>query len=60
MESYMVLLERKDRRKTYRYLKFECQVKDFYTALEVAEMKVKKLKLQVDIDYEIAKIEKQQ
>lgn len=60
MKSYMVLLERKDKCKTYRYIKFECLVKDFYTALEVAELKVKKTKLQIDIDYEIAKIEKQQ
>lgn len=59
MKSYMILLERKDRRRTYRYIKFECLVNDFYKALKVAKMKVEKLKSQIDIDYEIVKIEKQ-
>ena len=59
MKSYMIYLERRDRRRTYRYFRFECMVNDFYKALEVAELKVEKLKLQIDINYEIIKIEKQ-
>lgn len=58
MKNYMIYLERKDRRKTYRYFRFECQVDNFYKALEAAETKIEKLKLQIDINYEIIKIEK--
>jgi hypothetical protein len=58
MKNYMIYLERKDRRKTYRYFRFECQVADFSKAVEVAEIKIEKLKLQIDINYEVKKIEK--
>lgn len=58
MKNYMIYLERKDRSKTYRYFRFECQVASFYKALEAAETKIEKLKSQVDINYEIIKIEK--
>jgi hypothetical protein len=54
----MIYLERKDRQKMYRYFRFECQADNFYGALEIAELKVEKLKAQIDIDYEIFKIEK--
>lgn len=59
MKSYMILLERRDRRKTYRYFRFECQAANFSKALEIAELKVERLKLQIDINYEVIKIEKQ-
>lgn len=55
MKNYMICLERKDRRKTYRYFKFECKAANLNKALEVAEAKVEKLKLQVDINYDITK-----
>lgn len=58
MKNYMICLERKDRRRTYRYFRFECQVDNFCKAIEVAETKIEKLKLQIDINYEIVKIEK--
>ena len=58
MKNYMIYLKRKDRRRTYRYFRFECQVADFHKALEVAETKIEELKLQIDIKYEIIKIEK--
>ena len=58
MKNYMIYLERKDRHRTYRYFRFECQVANFYKALEAAETKIEKLKLQIDINYEIIKIEK--
>lgn len=58
MKNYMIYLERKDRRKTYRYFRFECQAANFYEALEVAKTKIEKLKLQIDINYEVIKIEK--
>ena len=58
MENYLIYLERKDRSRMYRYFRFECQVANFYKALEAAETKIEKLKLQIDINYEIIKIEK--
>lgn len=58
MKNYMIQLERKDRSKMYRYFRFECQADNFYRALEIAELKVEKLKAQIDINYEIIKIEK--
>jgi hypothetical protein len=58
MENYLIFLERKDRCKMYRYFRFECQVANFYKALEAAEIKVEKLKAQVDINYEIITIQK--
>lgn len=58
MKNYMIYLERKDRRKTYRYFRFECQAENFYRALEIAQLKVEKLKAQIDINYEVIKIEK--
>ena len=58
MKTYMIYLERKDRCKTYRYFKFKCQVISFYKALEEAKIKIEKLKSQVEINYEIIKIEK--
>ena len=41
-----------------RYFRFECQADNFYRALEIAELKVEKLKAQIDINYETIKIEK--
>lgn len=58
MKNYMICLERKDRHKTCRYFRFECQADNFYKALETAELKTEKLKAQIDINYEIIKIEK--
>lgn len=58
MKNYMIYLERKDRQKMHRYFRFECQAGNFYGALEIAELKVEKLKEQIDIKYEILKIEK--
>lgn len=58
MKNYMIYLERKDRRKEYRYFRFECQANNFHRALEIAELKVEKLKEQIDINYEPIKIEK--
>lgn len=58
MKNYMIYLERKDRRKTDRYFRFECKAANFNEALEVAEAKIEKLKLQIDINYETKKIEK--
>ena len=60
MKSYMIHLERKDRCKKYKYFRFECLANDFYKALEIAEVKIINLKSQIDIIYEIIKIEKQQ
>lgn len=58
MKNYMIYLERKDRHKMYKYFRFECQADNFYRALEIAELKVEELKAQIDINYEIIKIEK--
>lgn len=58
MKNYMIYLKRKDRCRTYRYIKFECQAANLYKALEAAEAKIEKLKIQTDINYEIIKIEK--
>lgn len=58
MKNYMIYLERKDRRRTYRFFRFECKAANFNKALEVAESKIEKLKLQIDINYEVIKIEK--
>lgn len=58
MKNYMIYLERKDRRETYRYFKFKRQAISFYKALEEAKAKIEKLKSQVEISYEIVKIEK--
>lgn len=58
MKNYMIYLERKDRHKMYKYFRFECQAADFYKALEIAKTKIEKLKLQIDITYELIKIEK--
>lgn len=58
MKNYMIYLKRKDRRNMYRNIRFECQADNFYRALEIAELKVEKLKAQIDINYEIIKIEK--
>ena len=44
--------------KSYRYFRFECQAENFYRALEIAQLKVEKLKAQIDINYEVIKIEK--
>lgn len=58
MKIYMIYLERKDRRKTYRYFKFPCKAANFNKALEVAEAKIEKLKLLINISYKTIKIEK--
>ena len=58
MKNYMIYLERKDRNRMYKYFRFECQAADFYKALEAAEIKIEKLKSQIDINYEVMKIEK--
>ena len=58
MKNYMIYLERKDRCRTYRYIKFEYQADNFYKALEAAKTKIEKIKLQIGINYEILKIEK--
>lgn len=58
MKKYMISLERKDRRKTYRYFRFECEAADFYKALEIAKLTTERLKLQIDISYEIVNIKK--
>lgn len=55
---YMIYLERKDRCRLYRNFKFERQVANIYEALEEAEKKIEKLKLQIGIDYEVVMIEK--
>lgn len=57
-KNYKIQLERKDRCTPCRYIRFECKVTDFYKALEAAETKIEKLKLQIDMKYEIIKIEK--
>lgn len=58
MKNYMIYLKRKDRRSMYKYFRFECKAANFNKALEVAEAKIEKLKLQIDINYEVIKIEK--
>lgn len=58
MRNYMITLERRDKQKKYRYFRFECQADNFYRALEIAVLKIEKLKAQKDINYEIIKIEK--
>ena len=58
MKNYKIYLEWKDRCTPCRYIRFECQVDNFYKALEAAETKIEKLKLQIDMKYEIIKIEK--
>lgn len=58
MKNYMIYLERKDKHRMYRYFRFERQVANFHKALEAAEAKVKELKLQININYEVIKIEK--
>jgi hypothetical protein len=58
MNDYVIMLERKHRNRKYKYFIFECQADTFYKALEIANIKMEKLKAQIDIDYEIKKIEK--
>lgn len=58
MKNYKIQLERKDKCTPCRYIRFECKVDNFHKAIEAAETKIEKLKLQIDIRYEIIKIEK--
>ena len=58
MKKYMIYLERKDRRSMYKYFRLECRAANFYEAVEMAAAKTEELKLQIDINYEIIKIEK--
>nr|DAV00451.1 MAG TPA: hypothetical protein [Microviridae sp.] len=43
MKNYMIYLERKDRRRTYRYFRFERKAANFNKALEAAEAKIEKI-----------------
>lgn len=58
MKDYMILLEMKDAHRTYGYFKYECQAANFYNALITAELRIKKLEMQMVYNYEIIKIER--
>ena len=58
MKNYMISIERTDRCETYRYLRFKCQGANIYKALETAKLKTERLSLEINIKYEITKVEK--
>lgn len=58
MRTYMIILEREDKLRVEKFIRFECLEKDFNSAVLRAEQKIRDLKKQIDISYEIISIDR--
>lgn len=58
MKTYLIILEREDKSRVKRFVRFEWNEDDISNALSRAELKIKELELQTDIKYEIISIDK--